>query len=692
MKPHRCNPMRLTLLVGLVVSVLAAPAGAAPAWWDLKWPFRRLITVPQPDQGRLGGQNIAVATFPTAGTIRPDAADIRVVSARGNLMDHRVLQVGPGDQVRIALATDGRESTYYVYTGNESAKAPGKQLQIRRGVLLETWAHRGYNPNSLQQAEKLLARADKLLGRDLRTQIALGHNPFGPQSSVAQRLTGWFVAPAAGEYTFAVASRNASFVLINDQLLLDNGGSHRAQRDVSVRKSIRLAAGLHKISVLHVSNSGDPILVVAWKPAGTDQFAPMPPGAFAGFAESKPGPLERYGRASGVDFVPDHAGESWINDTYYQRYRFEALLVGRRVEAKWQWDFGDGQSSDKPLTEHVYLLPGTYTVTLTARTGVGQLRRTNRIVVTRPWDRVTRNDLDRREAVGQIVAGYDFAALSAAANAHAVLLLAETGQDQAAQAAGSALIARDKAPGDLLAPAAMVYAEKLLAAGQADQAAAALLQAAKIADAALWQAQLTNRAGRIVLSELHRPDRAAEIFQQSIDRFFPAAGADALRVARVGLADSYRAQGLRDKAIAAYAQAGPRIPPAQRSEAIYRGDLARHVEAYINGGKFAAAREYLQQWADDLPADKIDGYWSWMAVRLALAGRNYDEAIREAEILTTINVQSNYGAKLLMLARQAAIRAGKPAKGDALLQRIIKTFPESPLADEARRLLQIQNP
>jgi TolA-binding protein len=121
---------------------------------------------------------------------------------------------------------------------------------------------------------------------------------------------------------------------------------------------------------------------------------------------------------------------------------------------------------------------------------------------------------------------------------------------------------------------------------------------------------------------------------------------------------------------------------------IYRGNLARHVEAYIKDGKYDQADEALAQWGGDLPADKIDGYWSWMRARLAMARREYLRAAREADILVSVNPVSNHGAKLLMLAYDAHRLRGDAEAARKALRRLVEVFPESPLAAEAANLLK----
>jgi PKD repeat protein len=50
----------------------------------------------------------------------------------------------------------------------------------------------------------------------------------------------------------------------------------------------------------------------------------------------------------------------------------------------WYWDFGDGSTSTGPNQEHSYLLPGTYTVTLTVSNAKGTDAETQEIIVSAP--------------------------------------------------------------------------------------------------------------------------------------------------------------------------------------------------------------------------------------------------------------------------------------------------------------------
>lgn len=664
-----------------------AAGGLAAGWWNPSWPYRRIATVDPFEPTRLEGRDVAVVTLPTAGLIRPDGRDIRVATAGGKDVPRRVLMVGPGDRARVAFALKPGARKYYVYYGNDSAEAP-EPLAIRRGVLLELWRNPDGDPPTLQQAREVLAEAKTLIGRGFRDRIFLGHNPYGPQHRIAGRFTAYLVCPADGQYVFATSSRNASFLQVDGELVVDNGGRHRPQRNIRVRGSVELDAGLHELTFHHVSSGGAPVAVVAWRPPGAERVRPIPPGAFAPVHRATAGLMHRYGRTVSVDFLPDWQGEAFVKDRYFQRWAFRAHAIGRRTgSVKWRWDFGDGQSSTAEAVEHVYLTPGRYTVTLTAQTFIGELKRTNRIFVSRPWDKVTQNTLDELSKHAAIVARYDFASLPAEDAAHAVVLLDRARMGEALLRAGRGLLAQGSAPAPRLQEALPIYAAALTEAGQPEAAARALQQAAGMTEDPAARAELLCRAGKLWLEELDRPDEAMKRFTQVVEKLAALTGSEFVRGARIGVGDVWRARGKYEKAEAAYEAVGPAGMAPGRRALIRKGDFARHVEAYIRDEKLSAAEEYLQRWARSLPGDKLEGYWSWMKVRYLRRRGRHEDAVREAETLVNVNPRSNYAPRLLWLAAESCRGLGEAEKAETLLRRLVADYPESPLSARGKAQL-----
>ena len=436
-----------------------------------------------------------------------------------------------------------------------------------------------------------------------------------------------------------------------------------------------------------VSPHGDPIVVAAWQPPGEKRIRVIPPGAFAPILRGGIGPMEERSRF-GVDFVPEHVGEAFMMNRYYQRFAFRAVTSGgRRSNLSWKWDFGDGQTSAQAAVEHVYLRPGMHTVTLTGKTGGREYTRVNRVFISRPWDRVTQSKLDRLRDHAQIVAAYDFTRLAPPSVAEAVHLFQRVGDTASLLRAGEGFMAQKGVPGTAAEVVAPAYANVLIAKNQSAKAAATLVAAGQVTKDPRAAAALLSRAGRVYLERLGQPGKALTLFERVVHKHGPLTSFAAIRDARIGLGDVHRIRGDQAKAKAAYEDAG--IGPLRRAggAVLIRGDFARHVEDFIRRKDMTAASNKLKQWQNIFPMDKLDGYWSLLLVQLRTAQARYPEAAAEAEILVGVNPESNHAPRLLMLASEAYRKLGKAAKAVETLKRVVKDYAESALTAEARRQL-----
>src|SRR5690606_11163883 len=88
----------------------------------------------------------------------------------------------------------------------------------------------------------------------------------------ALRHRGLIDIPADGLYTFATASDDGSQLLIDDRLVVDNGGLHGT---VERSGTVGLRAGTHTIEVRFFEASGGETLTATWKGPGIEK-APIP--------------------------------------------------------------------------------------------------------------------------------------------------------------------------------------------------------------------------------------------------------------------------------------------------------------------------------------------------------------------------------------------------------------------------------
>ena len=642
-----------------------------------------MVTVAEFPPTGLPGDDVAVVKMPTAGKCKPDGSDVRVVTPGGTVTKHRVLMMGPGDAATIAFALKEGLQRYYLYFGNAGAKA-AKDLEIQRGLLMET--RRGpIGPiATFEQVMRAFDAADELVGRALRSRIFLGHNTFQSSNVVVSSFTGWLVCPAEGEYTFCTSSTDASFLLIDDRLVVSNGGRHRPQTDARMQANVRLTKGLHKLTMIHANARRQFIAVAAWRPPGGERIWPIPSSAFARVAGASAGAMESYGSAMTIDFAPVYAGESQAGGHFYQRYRFEAQTTGRAPRnMMWRWDFGDGMTSNRPRVDHVYLQPGDYKVTLSTRTYAGQLKRANIVHVSRPWNRLVNVKTDDIGENARIVADYDFSRLTPAQIMHVVEILTEAGMSEAVLKAGDAFMQRNKADPRSVSAVLKAYAEALVERGRPADAVRLLEDARDMSYSPVTGAELLSLAGRIAVKELNEDQTALRLFEQVVENFASMPRAKGVREAKIGIGDIWRTRGNFEKAMDAYRSAGPLSSGTPLSPALQRGNLARHAEDLLRREQLDLALEYVDTWERELPIDRLIGYSTLFRV-LALKGmKQYRQAIWEAGALVKVNPSSVYSARLLMLAAESCKELGDEGKRAELLTRVVRDYPESPLAAKA---------
>lgn len=660
------------LLIGLIALLLSSSLHAA--WIDSSWPFRRQIDIDIPADKPFGADEVAVVEFYTGGHHASSKENIRVHAEDGRIVPARVLMIGPGDRMRVALAPLRGVKRYHVYFGHPNPPPPPKnmdQVPAKRGLLLEMRVPKARSVDNAQQIEAAFRDATQPVGAAFFPKLYLGFNPFGEQLAVVSRFSGTLTAPADGNYTFAGAASDRGALYIDGKVVLwvpDAPGDVRHSAKVDLKK------GPHDLVFYHFNTAGEIRVSVAWKPPEAPGFNLIPGDAFGALAKATVGPLEEPGKPIVADFRVEYLGECFYAEHYAHRYRFTVQTykpLPPGAKHSFEWDFGDGQtlSTAAPVVEHVYLTEGEHAVKLTIKAGQQSDARTNRIRVSRLYERIDNPPSDLPSEVAKLVANDDVAKMNPNQLVWASLLFQRSELADALERAALRLATtRDGVDVGLARTSLMSAAEKLAQLNRVDAAVKVLDEvpvdsayqpdcAKELAAMLMWRAADFPRALKVLEPQLQK---------RSTDRELRRLHGMALVLNQRGVDGA--------KVLSSLTPDGP-----LDRQAALTGALARTIEYYISDEDARSAEDYWEKWQRQYPADFLEGYSVLLRVRITELYKDPRAAARIAENFAIALPKSSYAPRLLDRASKLLERVDA-AKSASLRATLKQRYPEDPLS------------
>jgi PKD repeat protein len=647
------------------------------------------------------------------------------------------LQLGPGDYCRLAFQTVPRQGSYEVFYGGE---APPPQDALppwtsRDGLLLETREYRDCNLNSLQSVRDAFESSQRI-GSDYVNTVQHSHNPFSLRPApFLSRYSGYLNVGSAGTYGFMTSSQDCSFLLIDDKLVVEAPGRHPPERRAKpdARKDVRLSAGVHRFEYYHAASGPAATMIAAWEVAPADSKpkpSPIPGERFRAETIGRVRAEAVTTRAAKLvpDFLVDIAGDVPLPDN-------DLALIGVRfadisspaltLNARRRWDFGDGQTSEDPNPDHVYLRPGIYPVKLSVKRGSRSVEMVNRIDIDRP--KITkREEFHKLDDYVTILQTYDPETLDAVSLRQLVLayqfqaetMLAAPEPKEQPEADSARKQDARKVEAQARKAEALQYIRAAVEAGQVaflGQSVAEgdeeLIQLARLigpmarnrlgdspSAAAIWQgaarkmtnsqlkAECETEAADAYLNDLLDREAAKSMLEAATAHLRKGAtGPVASRLQRVW--GDYHAQtGDGQSARTSYSQAEA-VQERTRSyveQEAWKGAHSRSTEQFLMTGELDRAVEQLRAWQDEFPAEKIDGYLNLMLARYWAARDMHEQAVALAEAQLAVNPDSPYIDRLLLLAAECEVGRGQVDQALAFLNQLLKDYPGSPLVPVVR--------
>jgi tetratricopeptide (TPR) repeat protein len=685
--------IRAILAAAIMAAALAAPARADPAPWLISqdWIVRRVVDCKPEPAGR-AGEDVAVCTFYSGGLVKPDGSDIRVAVQGRKPILHRVLQMGPGDLVRIAFETVPSETRYYIYYGNPKAPPPAKFLDPQRGLLMEVRRFPGGMPDRLALVETAWAKAEPI-GADFVSTVSFGVNPFADTDTPAiYHFTGYFAPPAAGTYQMVSSSEGSSWILVDGKEVIAAPGAHGVAGDARLAKPVPLTTAVHRLDYWHVKRPAGMTALAAWKAPDSDKFEPIPAKCFLPVARAALFETEMPGERLVADFFPENEAETWWPDQYAIRMKFNNISKGISLQAggKFEWDFGDGETSLAASPSHLYLATGDYVVTLRASRGGNANTFRTKVRVERNWRKQADAALEPTARAAADAALYAFPKLDNRSLYAAINLFEHEAQSKPLAAAAAEFVGRQGVDDIQVLTVGLILGDTLRKTARAAQAVDLYRQLEARLKRPAAKAEVAGKAADTLLADLHRWDDAEKQLRDLLKNYASSGGDALIRRTHIGLGDVWRHRGDGAKARQEYAAAAAiRVVQYPPNEAAVRvGTLSRYVEDYTRQKQWEWVFKNLADWAWEFPQDKLQGHWSYLAADAHYRKGERDAALLEASDLLAANPASPYAVRLLMLAAECNVAAGRTDQARLLLQTAVEDYPEDPLQDAARKRLK----
>ncbi len=689
----------------------------------------RQILIPEEKSFEIG-----VAEFHHHGLVSADGKNVLVLTADRKPTPTRVLQQGPGDFCRIAFQTTGQQREYLLYYGGKPPRADDVPPWTNgSGLLLETREYRQCNLNSYESVKEAF-ESSQPIGSGYVGSVEHGSNPFSlTPAPFLSRYSGILNIATSGKYGFLTSSEDCSFLLIDDQVVVSAPGRHGPERQAMPgnRKDIELNPGGHKFEYYHAASGPNAMMVAVWEPnPGAEKPAPVAIPSSVFRAESVGQVLVGSPETEQEKFLPhfllEISGSVPLPDNpqhlmgvQFQNLSPPALLT----KSKMLWDFGDGQSSDQPAPEHVYLRPGLYPVSLSIQRGVKKLEMTYTLQVDQRQDQPKDpHELDRYLP---ILETYDPARLDTPSlqqlvsaylwKAELIINPREVAKPEPADSTGETLVdpaeetrqlvERENAAAEYFVRAVdaakVAFGEKTAATG--DEPLFELAQlAAPIARDQLGDSRLAGQIWQGASQRIARPDLRAECQLAAADialndLLLPDYAKGLLDKASAAIGqgetgnvvprlhriwgDYYAATGDGAKARTSYSDA-ERLTQSDRShveQIAWRGAHSRSTEQFLKNSRYGQAAQQLRAWQREFPAEKLEGYMHLLFARYWAGRENYAAAIAQADQILVVNPDSPYADRLLAIAAECDEKRGRIDRALATLQSLLHDYPGSPL-------------
>ncbi len=250
---------------------------------------------------------------------------------------------------------------------------PGKKLQLvfykdkvkqlsqkqTSGVLRRVKEFAGGNVRNLTMFKRLWGE-NPLRGARFEKNIFSGWNPFGPKKNSLHWYSAFIKIPRNGKWTFFSAAIDASFLLIDDKLVVNSPWRKWVRRgqEGKIRGSITLKKGIHRLDYLHANSNPNYCYAIAAAlapGAKKRDFTVLPENCYTPVLTAATGPLQTFSRKPAADFT-------WRISDMLELDGRQMYVVKFKTPCKKFLSWSPGGKT--PEFNYFYFKPGEYPVEL----------------------------------------------------------------------------------------------------------------------------------------------------------------------------------------------------------------------------------------------------------------------------------------------------------------------------------------
>lgn len=698
--------------IALILLFAAKILFAGDAWWDRSWKYRRKIYLPQYAGKSVG--NACYIKLITGGHLYSDGSDLRIIDSMNKLVPCRMIFCDPKGVSLIAFKVDKNRGPYWLYFGSTLDTLPyqpqQEEWEPRGGILLQTWEYKGNRVvQSWEDMQKIMEDKGRPLGADLRKNVFQSFTPYAYNKPHLNVYEGYLVVQKAGKYQLAVSSDGPSFLLIDDQVIVQWPGSHGAIWSGDHYGMADLKEGLHKFQVYHQvlwnkmeSQKIAVCSVTNWRKPSEKypNYRPMPQELFLSYWRGDVEELECLGRDWTADL--DFSQSTFLQSDFgiMIDYRFSTV---ERDGHSYRWDFGDGTTGTGTYVSHVYLSPGKYTVTLTETDEYGKkdsvsvtfeisieprlddynfksrLKKYYEIIREYNLDNLKSNELLLVWDVGRLSEDFDLIFRSAEKITTSLFTLLEQ------RKSGNITQLLD------IVKIAMRVAESLTGEDSRGYPIAEGIYR-KLVDEIFStrnesRARSSQEKAGLALSELYKDkikdyDKAIKEYEKLLQ--YEISDSTKERV-YAGLGDGWIMKKEVEKAKEYYEKVKKEKNYTYEQELAIEGGFAQQVEGYIATKELEGAKNALTEWGVTIPWKKLEPEYWMLNGKYLQETKKFNDAITSFGMVLMLSEDRFWIPEALYRRGECYLALGEKENARHSFEQLISGYPEDPFSEMAKK-------